>query len=916
MDVVYRNRKPYNSISRSVQPHLVAKVSNPDQLDREFYIKAYKDVKPHSSDPTSHYYTVGKKLERLPNADKFRRLYPEFDEAVYAANSADLAHFQLEELMSHFHHHGRSENRLYKRSSSSTKNLSKQRHRSGNVTDNHFINQENFKKIEKYTDPHDEIYLDPLLVDLISHKEPSKPIYLIMNEWGYPPYGGGECWLIDTAKWMSERGFACYFMYFNDPVKNCDFSKYEVNQIGQCTFIKFVRDFQKILKFVSLLSPVVISHQGLKRSDHLLVANLLEKPFLTGFCFWQDIIQIPPYDKETGIFNQNMINKTLIPDSNFKLIQDKATKCYVASQFMYNIVKKVHNVDLPVINTVSDMTQCRVLKPENNVYVTVVNICDLKGGRILESIINNTSLDIPFLLIDSQEMDHEINKRLKRLLIERNSVENPHKSVYIRGPIDDMKNIYKQTRILLIPTLVDETFCRVAYEGMMNNIPILSTANGNLQYLVSGYADILDHESSSWYHKINHIYHDTEYLQSMSIRPKSINPLIDQNNFVKMVYQYTANHYSSYLLPNNVGLLCPWADQGLGIQCREYYDMLEKCGYTVSVYSFKPYHSTPANPRLQANPEEWDYKNIYYGQEVREKIDTDDFIRYLHQYRVKKMIIVETCYNKMFDIAKICNMLAIQVIAIPNLETLRYSEIHQHDIFDKIVCNNHMTYDILSKYFPQKAQLVGFRILNKHFGIEKNWSHHPTFFCSGGLNSLSRKNIDKIITAFKELEAENKLGGFKLHIYIQGVELPPHVDKFKSHNIIISVGQKAYKDIVNLYKKHDIFIHMGDHEGLGLGFYESIACGTPVFTIDTPPNNEIIHEGVNGWLVRCIYTPLTDNNQGIVYKALINVNDVKTKLFEIICQYNRDQMYQSTINDYINRYPIDLYSEQVKKMLS
>jgi glycosyltransferase involved in cell wall biosynthesis len=212
---------------------------------------------------------------------------------------------------------------------------------------------------------------------------------------------------------------------------------------------------------------------------------------------------------------------------------------------------------------------------------------------------------------------------------------------------------------------------------------------------------------------------------------------------------------------------------------------------------------------------------------------------------------------------------------------------------------------------------MGFRILNRQFTLDKHWD--PTvrsFFCSGGLNALTRKNIDKIIQAFKELEAGGRLGAFKLYVYIQGVEVPPHIERYRSSNIIFNVCQRSYHEIVELYKKHDIFIHMGDHEGLGLGFYESITCGTPVFTIDTPPNNEIIHEGVNGWLVRCNYVPLNDNPQGITKQAKIEVNDLKNKFIEIMSTYDRQKMLQSTVTDYMNRYSVQEYVEQIKKIFS
>ena len=104
---------------------------------------------------------------------------------------------------------------------------------------------------------------------------------------------------------------------------------------------------------------------------------------------------------------------------------------------------------------------------------------------------------------------------------------------------------------------------------------------------------------------------------------------------------------------------------------------------------------------------------------------------------------------------------------------------------------------------------------------------------------------------------------------------------------------------------------MGDHEGLGLGFYESIACGTPVFTINTPPNNEIIIEGKNGWLVNCDYTPLTDNNEGIVQKAVINVQDLKNKMLDIINTYDRKQMSDSTVKDYYDRFSFIDYQKKI-----
>jgi len=102
---------------RKVQPipyHAQLQSSNPDQLDCGFYVKAYKDVNPRFTTPSTHYYTIGKQEDRLPNEAKFRELYPLFDLNEYVNQNPDLARLKKEELLSHFHDKGRFECRGYR----------------------------------------------------------------------------------------------------------------------------------------------------------------------------------------------------------------------------------------------------------------------------------------------------------------------------------------------------------------------------------------------------------------------------------------------------------------------------------------------------------------------------------------------------------------------------------------------------------------------------------------------------------------------------------------------------------------------------------------------------------------------------------------------------------------------------------
>ena len=75
-------------------------------------------------------------------------------------------------------------------------------------------------------------------------------------------------------------------------------------------------------------------------------------------------------------------------------------------------------------------------------------------------------------------------------------------------------------------------------------------------------------------------------------------------------YSYNSKH---------IGVIIPWADQGLGIQGRELYISLEKLGFKPFIFSFKPYLSTKDNPLMQVDSKEWDYKNIIFSKHNREE---------------------------------------------------------------------------------------------------------------------------------------------------------------------------------------------------------------------------------------------------------------------------------------------------------
>ena len=136
---------------------------------------------------------------------------------------------------------------------------------------------------------------------------------------------------------------------------------------------------------------------------------------------------------------------------------------------------------------------------------------------------------------------------------------------------------------MLVPSLCDETFCRVAYEARMNNIPIISTSNGNLKYLLKNYAFFInDNNPIKWQESIEKLYYKINLVNKNS--NKIINAYENKirSSVKNIVLSANKSKYNFNL--KNVAIIAPWADQGLGIQSRSYYNTLKSLGYNVYIF--------------------------------------------------------------------------------------------------------------------------------------------------------------------------------------------------------------------------------------------------------------------------------------------------------------------------------------------
>jgi hypothetical protein len=759
-----------------------------------------------------------------------------------------------------------------------------------------YINKNNIINYLNYSEEDDINYLEELInIALpfeIKKKEKKRMVSLV--EWGYPPFGGGENWLLNFNKNVFKNNYENFLICFSDPFKNEYFSEINKIDLEYVIIIQMPKDLLNIIKVIQIIQPDLINHQGANRELFMKISNLLQIPFLTGFCFWNNIIK----------FNKDNINVDMINNNNLIKADEFSeilNNCYTysSSNFVNDIINKVYDINLDVIETISLEEEYSIKNNMNKINketVTLINCHYNKGGYLVEYLCKNLDISIPLQFVYTENDPNIPLINVKKWINERNKKNNIN--ILIKGKID-IREIYSKTKILLIPSICDETFCRVGYEGMMNNIPIISSNNGNLKYLLKDYAIFIESiDKNEWLNKIHDLYFDPKCFSYFNTINTNLSETLIENKIMNKINSMTESKYK--LNQNNIGLIVPWADQGLGIQSRDYYISFKKLGYNPHVLSFKPYHATHENIYLQTFKEEWNYKNIQYSPNYREDIDLYEILDFIYKYNIKSIVIIEATFLNIFKIALFLKLLKINIYLVVNIECIRLVELKYHNIFDKIFTNNQDSFNIIKQIFPEKGYLLNFHLNHPFFQkkekkIKKNFKKIK-FCCFGGLNSISRKNIDKIIQSFYSIY-ENKIYlNWELNVYIQGVEIPDIIKEYNCPNIIYNVNNLSYSSIVDKYYDNDILIHLGSHEGLGLGFYEALYTGTPILTLNWTPNNEIIQNNINGWIIDSSFTEQNDNNESLIHMGVVNINILESKIIEILSNTNNTlKIINSTI---------------------
>jgi glycosyltransferase involved in cell wall biosynthesis len=176
----------------------------------------------------------------------------------------------------------------------------------------------------------------------------------------------------------------------------------------------------------------------------------------------------------------------------------------------------------------------------NGPMVTFINPVAAKGVDLALEIASLCP-QIPFAFVRGWPLGFREKVRLRRAVARLGNVE-------LRDHTTDMRTIYRDTRILLVPSQVDETWGRVVTEAQFSGIPVVTSDRGGLPESVGPGGIVLPHDAptSIWAETVARLWSNPDHYKELSqaaLRHAArvdIDPDRQVSMFIDMLHQLVA----------------------------------------------------------------------------------------------------------------------------------------------------------------------------------------------------------------------------------------------------------------------------------------------------------------------------------------------------------------------------------------
>jgi FkbM family methyltransferase len=696
------------------------------------------------------------------------------------------------------------------------------------------------------------------LVALLRTLDKVVPVYLIPAHLGYP-MGGGESFLHQTCRILSEFGVACVWQSFLDP-KTGWYTRASRTQTPYYLDVRHAGGCSKdaIQSAVDEFNPDLIHAQGGTSDAAMEIAEQNRLTTMIGYHFWGGLVELGSTGNKHILDNLDQHKLRAGAPAPSRLVHK-----YVASEFMQEVYSRLGGKDqLQVIHPISDAAQFLAQRDDIGKYVLQVNVCLGKGGNIFFDCLKTLGDGIPFMGVQSEPGDVEFFAEL--------DAEMARRPASVLASYGNVRDFYRTARIVIVPTLVDETFCRVAFEAAMNGIPVLCTANGYLPTMLGDTGIYLPEDSREWIDCIRELYHDEARLRQIGEAQRGRLTRMfgsDFGNFIGSAMELIDNAAT-----RNIGIFTVWGDIGLGNLSHGHARQLRSAGYRVHIFSFQPYGVIGKGLVKQKDPADWSVPenadSVYYSFNHREEVSAYELSQFVLANDIHTLLVPEICWqpnwNRLFEM----KVSGLKICSIPMVEIVIREEIPNHDRLTTTLYCTRIAERALSEAGVRNGAFLGYgqgravsaeRVRAKR----ERLAERPKirFLHVAGHNPKTRKNTPQVIEAFSKALA------LRDDIELTVTSMDPVATYYPGEipaGIVVVDRSLARNEILDLYEEHDVSIQVSSHEGLGLGFYESISRCTPVLSLDAPPHNEVVLEGETGWLIPAKPTTMPDNDRSIV----------------------------------------------------
>lgn len=283
----------------------------------------------------------------------------------------------------------------------------------------------------------------------------------------------------------------------------------------------------------------------------------------------------------------------------------------------------------------------------------------------------------------------------------------------------------------------------------------------------------------------------------------------------------------------NIGFVTTWKTRGTKYQTKLMMDAIPE-KYKISLYIYK---------HLELDPgDDLDYV-------FKKKIGDWSVKRWLIKNKIEAVFFIDRLGSN--SVLNFCKKKNIKTMTTIMYETIFDSFYDRYAKHDHLIAPVKCTEDLLNELgFKNTFNLPWTTDIEIYKKPAKQDNNFKLFFNSGWGGGVNwRKNPESVVKSFDIASKQNDNVEliFKTQKPIE--EYSDIVQQICEQNDKITVVDinMPYAKLLDLYKSCDVSLLPSKWEGIGIPFPESLALSLPVITIDAPPMNEWIIDGVNGF---------------------------------------------------------------------